>query len=293
LNSAIAVTLRAMFFEGLSQEEAVGQVITYVDGLTNAELSSRLANNRTDIYRVIRATANRIWQDNGGQVDNDTSSKKWQAIIQRWRAIGFLVSDKTTWDHGAVVDCEDFEFSEDEKRLIIEEMAPVLVGKKQAVNGAKQREVIKAVRYFLRYVKCHDREIARDGLPTILRDFDLKLGMDIKRQAFLDLLRKWGWIYVRAEYWHPKQQGKEGKGRARAYGIGPAMAGKVSNPSSFNTHNNIGSILLCSTFSKSLPDEVKVPCFQDYFDRHNGEFRAENLEVVLESGCLLAEQGTS
>jgi hypothetical protein len=29
-------------------------------------------------------------------------------------------------------------------------------------------------------------------------DFGLKLRMDSKKQAFLDMLRKWGWIYVRA-----------------------------------------------------------------------------------------------
>lgn len=289
LNAAIAVTLRAMFFEGLSQDEAVDLVISYVDGLTNLDLSSRLANNKADIYRVIRQDANRIWDNNGGQIDNQASSEKWRAVIQRWQAIGFKVSDKKTWTRaeprlGTVVDCEDIEFTEDERRLLVEEMAPVLVGKKQALKEAKQQEVFEAVEFFLRYVKCHDGEIAQDALPTILRDFGLNLRRDCKKQAFFDLLRKWGWIYVRAEYWHPAKQGKEGRGRARAYGIGPAMAGKFRNSSSYYTPQAQRTYILGSTFSENLPDEVEVPCFEDYFDGVEGGFAAETRELLLENG---------
>lgn len=94
LNTAITVTLRAIYFEGLSQGEAMDLVNKYVDDLPNPELSSRLANNRSAIDGVIRRDANKIWDDNGGQVDNPRSSEKWRIIIQRWRLIGFLVSDK-------------------------------------------------------------------------------------------------------------------------------------------------------------------------------------------------------
>lgn len=286
LNAAIAVTLRALCFEGLSQDEAVDLVISYVDELANPDLSSRLVDNRADIYRAIRRSANRIWQDNGGQVDNENSSRKWRAVIQRWREVGFKVSDKSTWTGaetrlGTVVDCEDFEFTEEERRLLVEEMAPVLVGRKQAHKKTKQQEVIRAVKFFLRYVKCHDGEIARDSLPTILRDRGLKLGMASKRQAFFDLLRKWKWIYVRAEYWHPAQKGEGGRGRARAYGIGPAMAGKFGRSSLSYTPQATWTYILGSTFSESLPDDVAVPCFEDYLQ---DDFAVENEEVVLDSG---------
>jgi hypothetical protein len=194
LNAAVAVTLRALYFEGLSQDEAVDLVISYVDGLTNSELSSRLPNIKSDIYRVIRSSANRIWDSNGGQVDSENSSTTWRAVIGRWREVGFKASDKITWviqdaRLGTVVNSEEFEFTEEERRLLVEEMAPLLVGKKQARKKSKQEEVIKAVHFFLRSVKGHDGEIARDALPTVLRDFDLKLGMNSKRQAFFDLLR--------------------------------------------------------------------------------------------------------
>ncbi len=289
LNAAIAVTLRALYFEGLEQEEAVELIIKYVDELDNIDLSTRLANNNADIYRITRNSANRIWRANGAQVNTEVSAGKWRAVIERWRVIGFLVSDKSTWSNedahlGTAVDCEDIQFSPDERRLLVDEMVPVLVGKKQARKEAKQQVAVEAVKFFLRYVKCHDGEIARDSLPTILQDFDLKLGMDSKKQTFLNLLRKWGWIYIRAEYWHPAQQGKEGRGRARAYGIGPAMARKFRSPSSYNTHGNTGSILLCSTFSNAVPSEVEVPCFEDYFASLETDFTTENQEIGMESG---------
>lgn len=289
LNAAIAVTLRALYFEGLTEDEAVDLVIKYVDELTNLDLSSRLVDNKSAIHDVVRRDANKIWDNNSGQVNSEASSQKWQAVIERWQAVGFWVSDKTTWSSedaclGTVVDCEDFEFTEQERRLLIEEMAPVLVGKKQARKDTKQQEVVQAVRFFLRYVKCHDGEIAQDALPVILKDFDLKLGMASKKQAFFNLLCQWNWIYVRAEYWHPARQGQKGRGRARAYGIGPAMAGKFGSPSVYHTPQAIWTYILGSTFSEALPDEVDVPCFEDYFASLDSEFRPEDQEIVLKSG---------
>lgn len=289
LNAAIAVTLRALYFEGLSEDEAVDLLIKYVDELDTPDLSSRLANNKSAIHEVIRRDAIKIWNGNGGQANSEGSSKKWQAVIDRWQAVGFRVSDKTTWSAGntpprTVVDCEDFEFTEEEKRLLVEEMAPVLVGRKQARKETKQQEVVQAVKFFLQYVKCHDGEIPQDVLPTILKDFDLKLERDCKKQAFFDLLREWEWIDVRAEYWHPAMQGKKGRGRGRAYGIGAAMAGKFTSLSLYHTPQPKQTYILGSTFSEALPDEVEVPYFEDYFDALDGEFRAEKPEIVLESG---------
>jgi hypothetical protein len=289
LNAAIAVTLRALYFEGLSQNEAVDLVIRYVDELTNPDLSSRLANNKSAIHEVIRRDANKIWDNNGGQVDNENSSKKWRAVAQRWRDVGFKVSDKSTWDRenrlGTVVDCEDFEFTEDEKRLLVKEMAVVLVGKKQARKEAKQQEVIWAVKFFLRYVKCHDGEISVSALPVILKDFDLKLANHDKQQRFLDLLKDWGWIYVRADYFHPdKHGGSRARGRARAYGIGPAMVGKLRSSSLYYTPQPQQTYILSPIFSGMLPDEVEVPCFEDYFDSLDGDFVAKHQEVLLDGG---------
>lgn len=217
------------------------------------------------------------------------SSEKWQAVIQRWQEIGFNVSDKSTWTSGetrlgTVVDCEDFEFTEAERRLLVEEMAPVLVGTKQARKESKQQEVIRAVKFFVRYIKCHDGETSVSALPVVLKDFDLKLGMDGKKRAFLRLLRKWNWIYVRAEYWHPAKQGKEGHGRARAYGIGPAVAGKFGNSSLYYTPQATRTYILSATFSESVPNQVDVPCFEDYFDGLDGVFDVEDQSLVLESG---------
>ena len=94
------MTLRALFFEGLEQDEAVELVIKYVDQLPNLDLSSRLANNKSAIHQVIQRDSIKIWDGNGGQTNNRGSTEKWQAVIERWRAVGFKVSDKTTWSRG-------------------------------------------------------------------------------------------------------------------------------------------------------------------------------------------------
>ena len=268
LNAAIAVTLRSLYFEKVSQDEAIDLVIRYVDELPNPDLSSRLANNRSAIYQVIRRDANKIWQDNGGQANNEESSKKWALIMERWASIGFRVSDKTTWETKqnapkTIVDCQDFEFTSDEIRLLIKEMAPVLVGTKQARKKTKQQEIVQAVKYFLRYVKCHDREISLSALPKILENFDITVRNHDKQQDFFDLLKKWGWIYVRADYWSPKQEGRAGKGRARAYGIGSAMVGKFPNSSSLNTTQSTKRpIILSPTFSEASGEDEDETGFE-------------------------------
>jgi hypothetical protein len=222
LNAAIVVTLRALHAEGLALPEAVSLVKQYVDELPNNDLSSRLSSNKADIYRVIEADVQKIW--------GRPASETWHNVIMRWEQIGFRVSGKATWatPRQTVVNCKSFEFTEEETNLLINEMAPLLVGSKQALKEGKQQEVIGAVRFFLCYVHCHRGEIPRDALPIILKNFDLKLGMDRKRQEFLRLLCQWNWLNVQKDYYCPKQFGKSGRGRARAYGIGEAMLGKFT-----------------------------------------------------------------
>jgi hypothetical protein len=107
----------------------------------------------------------------------------------------------------------------------------IIVGAKQALKPEKQAEVERAVAYFLRFVRCCDREIPVHGLPKILSKFNLKLGQHEKQRQFFKKLSKWKWIYLRADYYHPaKHGGKAEKGRARAYGIGKAMSGKFTLP---------------------------------------------------------------
>ncbi|NLS93976.1 MAG: hypothetical protein GXX96_17590 [Planctomycetaceae bacterium] len=233
LNAAILITLRALRAEGVEKERAVELLTGYVEALPNEEISSRLGDLPA-VVRDINRAADRVWLEAAG---NNVSGQKWQAVVDHWGKVGFLVSDKSTWTIGkkaleVVVDCDEIEFNEDERSLVIKELAPVLVGNKQANKKEKQDEVISAVAYFLRYVRCCDREIPRNALPVILSGFNLKLGNHVKQAKFLRLLTEWEWIYVRADYYCPLVHGgKAPKGRARAYGIGPAMAGKFGLPS--------------------------------------------------------------
>jgi len=159
----------------------------------------------------------------------------------------------------------------------------------EARKEEKQQVVVQAVKHFLRYVKCHDGEIALSYLPVIFQDFSLKLGNHDKQQEFLDLLKDWRWIYVRADYYHPDRHGgKAVRGRARAYGIGPAMSGKFRNPSSSTTQGRNRPILLSPIFSEVAFGEVDVLCIEDYLDSLNSpadcDFAVENCEVVQDLG---------
>jgi hypothetical protein len=140
-------------------------------------------------------------------------------------------------------------------------MTPILVGEKQARKENRQREVVRAIKFFLQYVKWYAGEIPVSALPVILKKFDLKLRNHSKQQLFLDLLKEWDWVYVRADYSHPARHGGDG-GRARAYGIGKAMAGKFSGYVPENTpHRTYGPIYMSPTFSETLLIVPDMPSF--------------------------------
>ena len=136
--------LRGLYFEGLPQDEAITLVSEYVDNLPST-YSSRLADSKGDICRVISSDAEKIWNNNGGQADVAKSSRTWEKVIARWRQTGFFLSDQATWSSPpqekaqTVVDCEEVSFTEAEGNLVITQMAPVLVGRKQAGETAEAR----------------------------------------------------------------------------------------------------------------------------------------------------------
>lgn len=225
LNAAINTTLQAIHAEGLPEEDAVDVVLSYVEELPDKTVSSRL-DNMPEVRRVAERTAHKIWTSD--------VSDKWRKSQERWSSIGFRVSDKTTWNvsqkkyEDVVVDCPQLEFSEEENSQLITEMAPLLVGAKQAQKKEKQDEVIRVVAYFLRYVRCCSRELPVSALPHILTDFQVKIKSHDKQTQFLRLLTEWDWIYVRVEYCHPeKHRTKAGSNRARAYGVGKTFAERL------------------------------------------------------------------
>ncbi|QDU05929.1 hypothetical protein V6x_56730 [Gimesia chilikensis] len=226
LNAAINTTLQALHAEGLTEEDAVDFVMGYVEELSDKTVSSRL-DNIPEVRRVAERTARKIW--------NSPISVKWQKSLERWNDVGFRVSDKTTWTvtskkyEDVVVDCPELVFTEDEKDQLITEMTPLLVGAKQAQKQEKQEEVIRAVAYFLRYVRCCSREIPVENIPKILSDYQINIKNHSKQTAFFRLLIEWCWIYVRTEYCHPLKHGKmAGAKRARAYGIGKPFVDRLN-----------------------------------------------------------------
>jgi len=213
-------------------------------------------------------------------------SVKWRKSQERWSSIGFRASDKTTWAvsqkryEDVVVDCPELEFTEKEKSQLIKEIAPLLVGAKQAQKKEKQDEVIRAVAYFLRYVRCCQREIPVSALPHILVDFDIKIKSHDKQTHFLRLLTKWDWIYIRVEYCHPeKHRTKAGSNRARAYGVGKAFAERlqavVEETETVITNNTqeYKSDLYTVSYFFRRPERLNIPSFDDQI---NNQFLTTN-----------------
>ena len=265
LNSAILVTLRALQAEGIEKEKAVEIVANYADNLPNKDISSRLTEDFPAVVRDINRAADRVWRE---ATEDTKSGRKWRAVVDHWGKVGFRVSEKVTWSVEnksleVIVDCDEIEFTDNERNLIIKELAPLLVGKKQAAKKEKQQEVITAVAYFLRYVRCCDREIPRNALPKILSDFGLRVKNHDKQSGFFQLLLDWGWIYLRADYYCPMVHGgKSRKGRARSYGIGPAMASKFGLDPKIIEQRGILDLYSVSHFLRDTEID-EIPAFDD------------------------------
>lgn len=255
MNAAILVTLRFLHAEGLNEENAVSVVNDYVDDLPNQEISSRQGNRVAEIHSVVARCAKGIW--------TATASNSLLASVAHWRGTGFLVSDKSTWSattgKRTIVDCCEIEFDENERKLLISEMVPLLVGAKQALKPEKQAEVIRAVAYFLRFVKCHTGEIDMRWLPEILNEFSLKLKTVQKQCNFFRFLKEWEWICV-VEQPIPRRFSNRPAGKATVYGIGPAMAKKfgISPPPSSPSKNEQQINMLSSTFCEIDEDALGI-----------------------------------
>lgn len=270
LNAAINTTLQALNAEGLSEEDAVDVVMGYVEDLPDKSVSSRL-DDLPEVRRVAERTARKIW--------STPISVKWQKSLERWNDVGFRVSDKTTWAvtskkyEDVVVDCPELVFTEWEISQLITEMTPLLVGSKQAQKQEKQDEVVRAVAYFLRYVRCCQREIPVSALPHILVDFDIKIKSHDKQTQFLRLLTRWNWIYVRVEYCHPeKHRTQAGSNRARAYGVGKAfverlqaVVEKIETVITNNTQEYKSDLYTVSYFLRR-PERLNISSFDEQLE---------------------------
>lgn len=257
LNSAILVTMRALQAEGVNKDRAVEIVTGYAEDLPNKEVSSRLTGDVAGVRRDIIRAAEEVWRE----AEGGKAGQKWAEIDSHWGKSGFRVSDKATWTLvrnalEVIVDCEQIEFNQDERDLIVKKLCPVLVGRKQAAKQGKQEEVVRAVAFFLRYVRCCPREIPRAALPKILSGYKLKLGNNDKQAGFLKVLLALDWIYIRADYHCPAQYGKTGRGRARAYGIGSAMVSKFGLPPPDKERERLMDLYSVSHFLRDAEIEV-------------------------------------
>jgi hypothetical protein len=162
-----------------------------------------------------------VYDGNRGQSDPELSKAKLDLTYQAWQRRGFNPTDKSTWKKSAPVVLAEkitWEPAEIIKLSVVEELL-----------GCDLSVASDAVKYVLRFLKVHPGEFAVNFLKKILAGFGIKCqGNHGKANKLLQLLQDWGWIYMRSqERWHGvSEDGNKWRGRARSYGIGPALRHK-------------------------------------------------------------------
>lgn len=266
-NAGVLVTLRGLHAQGISEEDAIQIVMRFVDELPDSSICSRLSGKRNLVDADICRDARKVWQSE--------PSYTFQAAASHWEKIGFQLSDKTTWDARReppppVVPSDiEITFTDEEKQLLVEKLAPIVFGEKQWKKPEKQERLFQAMAYFLRYVKGCDREIAESALPPILDGFNLKLKNHDKQTAFFRCLREMEWLYVAMEYDHPQKKGGGQTHRARRYGIGKAVAKKFGDPAPvlLSLHPPQQTELYSvSRFRRADPRLEEIPSFDEQIE---------------------------
>ena len=221
LNKYILLTARMLRYE-VAEEQAVDVLERYCAEHPAPGFSDRLSAGRhSEVSRVIRETVRAVYAVNGGQPEPVRSRRILDRAHAFFQRVGFEVGDKSTWERllwNRRKLVADFAWSPEEVKLISETIVPIL---KTSLDTS-----LRATKHFIRFVKGHeDREISRDSLPTILRNFDLNIRKSQKKSDFLQQLLALGWIAISKEHeWYQRGSGR--KGKARQYVVGPALVHK-------------------------------------------------------------------
>jgi hypothetical protein len=99
--TAVIVTARLFVKEGLSEDEAVRQLMQYAREIPEEarHCSSRLIKGDwASIDQDIAKAVKNAFQSNGKQADVDHSDQELTKTIAAWSKYGFKLSDKATWD---------------------------------------------------------------------------------------------------------------------------------------------------------------------------------------------------
>lgn len=240
LNRYILLSARVLRYE-VSDEEAVKLLEAYIAEHPDASFSDRLSSGQhAEVSRVVRGTVRAVYADNGGQADPESSTRILDKAHAYFQRVGFRLSDRTTWDRlGSAVARlgPDFDWSEVELHLIQMQLVPVLKTDLATASAA--------TKHFLRYVHGKQgKEISRNNIPYILKDYQLCIRKSKKKSAFLSRLLTLGWLVISKHHqWFPRGSGRAG--RARQYEIGPALAYKFDAPHQvrMNPDGNIGGRL--------------------------------------------------
>lgn len=94
----LTVTARVLKAEGMSRVEAEMWITQRLEGFKQTEFSDRLTDDPEELFRVLGHKLDRIWTDNGYQLDAALSDMKLKESVRAWTKKGFQLSDPETWD---------------------------------------------------------------------------------------------------------------------------------------------------------------------------------------------------
>lgn len=226
LNRAIRLIAAVAPYYHATQDSAALAIEALIDGLPDVSFSDRLsAGQRGEVSRVVRQAVSSAFAAHVANAPEDAASRqRLDATHQSWAARGFNPFDKSTWGGAtnALKLGTDFEWAAPE--------TPVLDAA-QVILKSEAKTAANVVKEIVRLVMGGDGEISIMLVRRVLRRYGVKPGSnrDNKPGKLMGLLRQKEWLILYEEArWHPRQiDGSQSPGKARRYGVGPALQHKI------------------------------------------------------------------
>lgn len=208
LNKAIhLLTLMAPYYFPADPSGAIKAVEKLIDNLPDWSFSSRLSTGRREeVSRVVRYDVVSAYSNSSAE-----SRRKLKRTYEAWSAIGFNPFDPTTWRKSGEK-LKDWDWTIEEVTAI-QRLASVL-----KCNFEQADELIRRL---LGFVATSRREMSVNYVKTVMEDLGIKVGSkrDNKPKQLIDKMQIMGWVFVKSD---------AGPGRARKFGIGNVLAGRLS-----------------------------------------------------------------
>ncbi len=253
------VTARLICKQGLLDE---GQCLRWLEeaflALPQKAFSDRLSHDFAELMRSTRKVVEAVYRNNGYQAAPEESAKKLEAVIDYCGRHGVIIHDRSTWGNlpGHAQGQPDFQkneafrFSYEQRRVLKEEVHPLLYTEEIAATYEAASRIISFVR------NNPGRELAWKLVPSLCGGLGIAWHKN-KCCAFLAALVRVGFLYVRAEkLWRGKDKMRN---RARSYGVGAALAGSHEGTAGSCSHGVLLSSVSIISHSDCKHETRRAP----------------------------------